>query len=147
MIQRTQTVYLFFAAVLMLATTFFPVMCFLPGESSFCMVDLFSLGFLSGLVCTGFDLIAGILALIAIFLYKKRKLQIKFCYGVLVSIVLLYISIFFSYNSIASKLSESATFFPKMALGFPLIAFVLVVMAISGIKNDEKIVNSADRIR
>ena len=150
MIQRVQSVYLFFAAILMLATLLFPVMGFRPDESSFRTLGLFSLGdssFLPDFVAPALSLFAGIMALITIFLYKKRKLQIKFCYWILVSIVLLYISVFYLYTVLVSEMSAGTTFFPKVAIAFPLIALILDYMAIAGIKEDQKLVSSLDRLR
>ena len=150
MIQRVQSVYLFFVAILMLATPFFQVMGFRPDESSICTLSLFSLGaysFLPDFVSPAFSLIAGIMALATIFLYKKRKLQVKLCYWILVLIVFLYMSILYSYTGLVSTMSDGVTFFPKVALAFPAIALILDSMAIAGIKNDEKIVSSLDRLR
>ena len=71
MIQRIQTVYLFFVFCLMAATIFFPF-----ANSFMVLID-------AGIVA--------VLSLITIFLYKKRKLQIKICYLLLLLLVLIYV--------------------------------------------------------
>ena len=150
MIQRVQSVYLFFAAILMLATPLFSVMGYQPDETSFKTLNLLSLGyysFLPDFVCPAISLIAGIMALIAIFLYKKRKLQIKFCYGIFVLIVFLYIFIYHAYTVLVSEMDAGTRFFPKIAGAFPVVALFLICMAFFGIKKDEKIVSSLDRLR
>ncbi len=151
MIQRAQSVYLFFAAILLIATSFFPVIGFWESESVYQTIRLYPLGeyfLLPGFILPALACLAGILSLITIFLYKKRKTQIKLCYSALVLIVLLYGSIYYSYTVIASKLGDSIIkFFPKITLAFPFIAFVLVCMAIGGIIKDDKLVSSLNRIR
>ena len=117
MIQRIQSVYLFFIAVLM-TTLFF----YLPGIT------------LPVLVMT-----IAVLSLINIFLYKKRKLQIKICCWILVLILLAGGFIYDSYDKIA---------FPKiLTIAFPLIALAMDCMSIWKIRKDEKLVNSLNRIR
>ena len=147
MIQRVQSVYLFLAAILTLATPFFQIMGIRFDEpQTFSLFSLGSYSFLPNFVSPAFSLIAGILAFVTIFLYKKRKLQIKICYWILGLIVFLYIFIFYSFIVLMSK-AAGASFFPKVAIGFPVIALFLVCMAIAGIKKDQKIVSSLDRLR
>jgi FtsH-binding integral membrane protein len=126
MIQRIQTVYLFFAFCLIATLVFIP---FYSSTSSI-------MGFNSG--C--FTVIA-LSAIITIFLFKKRNLQIRICYAMILSLVIAYI-IYFIVNFSSLSLSElNYTFL------FPFIAIILIYLAIIGIKKDEKLIRSLDRLR
>jgi glucose-6-phosphate-specific signal transduction histidine kinase len=93
----------------------------------------------------GYFAITALLALFNIFLYKKRKLQIRLCYALLLLPVLLYV-IYFIFDRQFLPLSE---FFQQTPLTFvfPFIAVILIYLAIRGIKKDEKLVRSLDRLR
>jgi len=121
MIQRIQTVYLFFVFCLMAIIIFFPF-------SSSWTVSLDA-----GIVA--------VLSLIAIFTYKKRKLQIKICFAMLYLLILAYLlHIYFNYYSLS--ISEI-----PFTLIFPTIAGIFIYLAILGIKKDERLVRSLDRLR
>jgi hypothetical protein len=121
MIQRIQTLYFFLVFCLMMVLLFVP----------------FTVSLLSNIEASGIAL----LAIIAIFLFKNRKLQIWFGYIILLVILLDYVLFFvFSFNP-AIFASGILTFL------IPFIAGVLDFLAIRGIKKDEKLVRSADRLR
>jgi len=125
MIQRIQTVYLFFVFCLMLILVFFP----------------FSSSWMALLV-TG---LVGALAMITVFLYKKRRLQLKISYLILFLLILLY-AFYFIFEGQILSFSE---FFRQTGYTFliPLVSCVLVYLAIRGIKKDEKLIRSLDRLR
>ena len=125
MIQRIQTVYLFFAFCLMATLVFFPF-------STFSIIT-----FNTGAIA--------ILLVITIFLYKKRKLQIKISY-VLLFLLLLEYALYFVLDSRNIAFSE---FFRQIRFTFifPLVSFILVYLAIRGIRKDEKLIRSLDRLR
>jgi len=121
MIQRIQTVYLFFAFCLMAALVLLPF-----SSSLIILID-------SG--------VAALLSIINIFLYKKRKLQRKICYIILLLLVLAYI-IYFSFEYQNFSFSEI-----RYTFIFPFIAVVFIYLAIRGINKDEKLIRSLDRLR
>ncbi|MCL1934064.1 MAG: DUF4293 domain-containing protein [Candidatus Azobacteroides sp.] len=125
MIQRIQTVYLFLAFCLMAAVVFVP---FSP----------------SGVILSTSGTVA-VLALITIFLYKKRRLQINMCYVMLLLSVLVY-AFYFIFDR--QNLSRGE-FFPHLqsTFVFPFIAIIFLYLAIRGIKKDEKLIRSLDRLR
>ena len=126
MIQRIQTVYLFFVFCLIATLVFIPFY----SSSSFIM------GF-----NTGWFAVVALSAIITIFLYKKRKIQVRICYAMLVLLVLAYI-IYLIVNLESLSLTEmSYTFI------FPFISIIFTYLAIRGIKKDEKLVRSLDRLR
>ena len=83
------------------------------------------------------------LSLLNIFLFKNRNLQIKLClitslFLIIFSGVILYLTYFVNnYDSVFYKVSSI----------FPIIAFIFIMLARIGIKSDEKLVRSIDRIR
>jgi len=130
MIQRIQTVYLFFAFCLMAILAFIP----------FSSLNAFSDGFF-----IGFTSVIAIIAIVTIFLYKNRKMQIKLCYGMLVAFVFIYI-FYFIFNRQNFSFTELLGHV-RYTFVFPFISIILVYLAIRGIKKDEKLVRSLDRLR
>jgi Domain of unknown function (DUF4293) len=155
MIQRIQSLYL-------LLTTLFSVL-FLNGsflklidsEGSRIIVNFTGIYKASG--DKGFDLIEKLLPLsvifilipvisvLAIFLYRNRKLQFKITLIlILVSIVLILIS---TYYGISIVNSYHASFVPGIKMFIPFLILVFAILAYRGIKKDEALVKSYDRIR
>ncbi len=138
MIQRIQSAYLFLIAGIMLAMSFLPV--FSIGGNGSCPENAFCVNWLipvsSGLI--------GILALVNIFLYKKRLVQIKLCYVIALFLILLYAYIFYIWISLSNSSTYIVFAYP---ITFPFIALILDFLTIKGIKKDEKLVKSLDRLR
>ena len=130
MIQRIQTVYLFFVFCLMAILAFIP----------FSSLNAFGNGFF-----IGYASVIALIAIVTIFLYKNRKMQIRLCYGMLVAVVLFYIFyyIFDRQNFSFTELFKHVQY----TFVFPFISFILVYLAIRRIKKDEKLVRSLDRLR
>lgn len=125
MIQRIQSVYLFFVFCLM------AMLAFIPFSSSW-MVTIEA-----GIIA--------VFSVITIFLYKNRSLQIKMSYLLLLLLILVY-ALYFIFNWKPQPIAE---FFRQIGYSFvfPLIAIVLVYLAIRGIRKDEKLIRSLDRLR
>jgi len=88
------------------------------------------------LIATGAALI---IALITIFLFKDRKLQLRLC---VVGIVISLLMIFLYYNEIR-KLSGSIS----LSCIFVFLIPVAFIMAARGIWHDEKLVKSLNKLR
>lgn len=90
--------------------------------------------------------VAGLLPLAGIFLYKNRKRQISYCYIV---IVLLIGYSFYSAETVKTIAGDVTLRSENYGLGIilPSLAIVLLFLAIRGINRDEKLVRSADRLR
>jgi len=125
MIQRIQTVYFFFVFCLMAIVAVFPFALSRTGAAGAGMV--------------------AVLAIIAIFLYKKRKLQIMIGYLMLFLLAMIYV-LYFIFDRPCLSFPE---LFRSMryTFVFPFIAVIFVYLAIRGIKKDEKLVRSPDRLR
>jgi hypothetical protein len=84
-------------------------------------------------------------ALIALFSYKKRKLQIKLCYLIMLFNLCLFSTVLCLTNQLYEHDFEKATFlFPTYLI---LVSIIAAFWAGIFIKKDEELVRSADRIR
>ena len=149
MIQRIQTLYLLAIVALGIALIWQPVVQLITPEGTDLQVwELSALGGvpmqgLWGLLVT--TILIPVLALIDIFLFKKRLLQAR------LNIFLALLCLGY-YGVLAIYIWQA-----KLALGvewhllpwasFPLVCFVLTLMATRRILKDEALVRAADRIR
>lgn len=140
MIQRLQTLWLLFAAVLAFATlklSFFSGNQLLNNVKQFQRFTAMSSIFLMILTVA-----VAIAALIAIFLYKDRKQQLRISIVVLVvSLINVLLAYLQTKNFVAEEWSYDVTSLIYIAIP------VLLALAIRGIYKDEKLVKSADRLR
>jgi hypothetical protein len=155
MIQRIQSLYL-------LMTTFLSLL-FLKGayltffynsnvSINLAMTGLFKIDGISGTEKIGdawVILIIGILiplfSVLAIFLFKKRDLQIKLVKFLLVMIVgFIAASVVYSIMIITRY---DASFDHWYKLSIPVVQLILTTLALRGIKKDDDLVKSYDRLR
>jgi len=151
MIQRIQSVYLFVAAVFMLLFYMFPIAVFNTGSFSY---EFFNCHIthpenlkppVALLPLALMPLFSVILSFVAIFMYKKRKLQMRLGkINMLIIFTILISMIFYIYRIDNMLVSRVKYGFSGI---FPLLTFVLVFMANKAIKRDDDLVRSADRIR
>lgn len=135
MIQRPQTIYLLLAALTNFAVFFTPIY----SESMNDPVQWIGFGLASTLT------LSMILAIAAIFPYKKRPLQLKIVKGATYSeIVALGSS-----TGVVFSMGGIGTFLWPDLLSISLIVLCLVFLWLAGknIKKDEELVQSMDRIR
>ena len=122
--QRKQTIFLFLAAVCLVVSIFLP-------EQNIYLI--------------GASALAAVVSLADIFLYKNRKLQMKVCRMAIFLLVVwcaLYVWIIFSADSWEAG---NMTF----RIGGVLVSFSVLMLnlAYKGIKHDDDLVRSADRLR
>lgn len=154
MIQRIQTIWLAALSLLSLSLVRGGIIQFDPGDGT-----LFILGFsgiskddgdLSGVVSGSIGLpltivLIPVMAIIAIFLYKKIKLQKTVTLLVIAfSLCLLILTAYYWY-SISHKFSGVPV--PGIKMAFPAVILVLAVMAYRGMVKDERLLKSYDRLR
>lgn len=155
MIQRIQSVYLFFAGLVLFALFVFPV-----------ITNLIINGLPDSLMVNGiYEVIngvrtktttfvplsiatvaAGLLPLIGIFMYKDRKMQKSYCYIVIVLIIGYSFYMTETIKTIAGGGEVRPENFSLGAI-LPSISIVLIIFAIRGINKDEKLLKSAERLR
>jgi hypothetical protein len=88
----------------------------------------------------------GIMSSFAIFLYKKRDLQKKICIYITLMSALLAILMVLDYNYIKSQFEGNSTY-PGIWSIFPVVFIIFGFMAWRGIRKDEDLLKSMDRIR
>ncbi len=155
MIQRIQSVYLLIVVALACCTLFMPSVDFMPADVE--LQSRYTLKFMN-LVGEGFSdsnistwllfLLSAIVpavALVTIFLYKKRPLQISLTIGNIILMVGYYVLLGIVVWTFADRLN--ATWHLHFAVVFPLINAILSYLALRGIIKDEALVRSLDRLR
>jgi di/tricarboxylate transporter len=86
-----------------------------------------------------------VLALVTIFFFRKRAIQLwlsKILIGVLIAFLL--ILAFYSYHIISSYGSH---LIPGVKMSIPVLLLILAVLAHRGIRKDDQLVKSYDRLR
>lgn len=153
MLQRIQTVYLLIIVALTIATLFLPLAILNVGDQfySFDATGLSSMVSQPELIYPTWGLFAltaciALIALITIFLFKKRILQIRLCVFNAFLMLGFYGLFAFFIWTIKGEM-EGAGFGLKFALSFPLVALILDYLAIRNIGADEALVRSLDRLR
>ena len=140
--QRIQTLWLLLAGVAMTLTLFLPLALFstqsVMGAENFEMYSLWVKNATDGSIIT-------MISFATIFLFKKRKIQMRLCvFSMLLAIG--YI-IDFAVRAWQFKAVLDADFSIKFALGLPFIALVLLYLAFRGVRKDEILVRISSRIR
>lgn len=158
MIQRVQSLYLLAITIICIAVTTLNITFFRESgkvseqyEKTVISVDFNSTDTLTQQVSTNNSLIyfllsAALVSLVAIFLYKNRKLQLKLVLATLVlqiaiMIIMYKLSFGMHYTSIDTQKEVLAGAF------MPLSAVIFGFLAYRAIARDEKLVKSLDRIR
>ena len=160
MIQRIQTVYLLVATILMSLTLMLPLATITNGTTEIVFTAFGvtglpeSLGTFSSqlpLYLGALLLLPTLLPIVIIFLFKKRMLQIRLCVSELVlqlgSLAFIGIYCYRLYDAITSSTKADWLFTLGWPSIMPIIAMILVGLAIRGIAKDEALVRSLDRIR
>ena len=143
MLQRIQTIYLFLASCCWLIIFILPrfgIEFSLGTNEIVPNYDVILLSIIFYILLITSYILTPILNFIAIFFYKKRNRQIKICNVAIVSSVCFLLSLFFICLSENTEINYSAFI-------SPVISLIFTILAIKAIKKDEKLINSADRLR
>lgn len=151
MIQRIQSIYLFFALTMMVLPFFIPYaevigqygeVYQLTGQGIFAQGGQLLEYTYPTLIILG---VSALLSLVTIFLYKKRLLQLR------LSVINLFLMLgsvaLMAYYLFHFHQSEPGLIQYDFGFVFPVIAFILTILAFRAIKKDELLIRSADRIR
>ena len=153
MLQRIQTVYLLLIVVLTITTLFLPLAVLQAGNDLFSF-DASGVSTLMGepeLIYPTWGLfvltaIIAIVALVTIFLFKRRILQIRLCvFNALLMLGFYGFFAYLAYNFTSSF--EGMSLNVRFGLAFPLVNLILDYLAIRNIGADEALVRSLDRLR
>ena len=152
MIQRIQTVWLLVAVILgvvvlvsklgtFLSTgmapdaTLYNLFLLQNGQHNFSVAALF-----------GIMLLASTVGLFAVFMFKNRKMQMRLCSTSILLCLLWYAALVEVWMRFVGD--EAFTFEPSwFILALPCVMAVFFFLAYKGVKHDDELVRSADRIR
>ncbi len=150
MIQRIQTLYLLAVVALGIALIWLPVVQFVTPEEA-AELQIWELNALGGVPLPGLwgllvtTILIPVLALIDIFLYKKRLLQARLnIFTVMLCLGYYGVLAIYIWQAILA-LGVDWHILPSACI--PLVCFVLTLMATRRILKDEALVRAADRIR
>lgn len=155
MIQRIQSIYLLAIIILMALCIYMPIAEFTTSSGQlyqFSMAGFFELygnvkgqqiQSLTSLMVSGYLMIG--LALVTLFLYKVRRLQMRLAiYSIILLIGMGFIFLYII-KSVKNEMGGSVYYHVNVL--FPFIGAVLAYLAFRSIKKDEETVKSFDRIR
>ena len=131
MIQRIQSIYLLVAAISMSLISF-KVTVYTLNETLFMAQDDTKMFILT--------IVGAIFSLLGLFMFKNRKFQMKLIRLTVIIQMIIGVRIFMLFNKFEVVLNNSFLFL----MAFTLIA---LIMAYRGVKKDDDLVRSIDRIR
>lgn len=91
--------------------------------------------------------LACLLALVIIFLYKRRQLQIRLCFAEMVLLIGAQIFAVLYTVRLSQSVSGGASVVYGIPSVFPIVCAILTYLALRGVIRDEAKVRSLDRIR
>jgi Domain of unknown function (DUF4293) len=155
MLQRVQTIWLFFATAALFSLFLFPYIQVLNPDGTAKALKVTgvyqSIGgqvvqtepFLGLTIAT---VLVGLLPFVIIFFYRNRKKQILVCY---LSILALLGYSFWLVQTARKVLGNITLQVDNYGIGviLPSLAILFIILALRGIRNDEKLIKSADRLR
>lgn len=156
MIQRIQTLFLLIVFAASLAAFFFPIANFF--SSPVYTIDLGVFGIKEyteyGMVWPNTILLpvvlglTGIIAFATIFLYKRRKMQVRLIrFDLLLNIIYLGLIFFYYVPELETLTQTNADYIREPGIYLPIVSVVFLILAYRFIMKDEKLIRSADRLR
>lgn len=156
MLQRIQSIYLLAASLVLFALYFFPLAHNVYVNNA--TVTIMVTGIFQDVngaqkniesftALTAITAVVALIPLVIIFLFKNRKQQLAFCYG---TILVLFGYSFWMAQTVKKAVGEGVqldTHTMGIGLFLTSISIIMLLLATKGIKNDEKLVKSADRLR
>ena len=150
MIQRIQTLYLLLASIFMLVVLFFPLAVFRCESGGYYEMDVIQVSFngkyfFSTIALFFIGSASALIALVTIFMHKKRMRQIRltlFNTFLIIGFIayVVYLIFFFS-----KQLTAQWTL--GIVLALPIICIILNYLAIRAIGADEALIRSLNRLR
>ncbi len=154
MIQRIQSVFLLIAALLSAGYFFFPFSVKVFGtEEGEAVYKLLIHGIHKpdgslepNYVLLALCILLMVMLVLAIFMYKNRKLQIKICWMAVIPCLAIITADYFLSDSMGKETGIKNPVY-MIASYIPIFQFILLRLAIKSIQRDEELIRSADRIR
>jgi hypothetical protein len=155
MIQRIQSIFLLVVVIISSLLFFLPIAAFSYGTETYiqklfctsiasqpgCAATAYYLGIINGVIA--------LIALITIFLFRNRKLQIRLGNLNLVLIVAMIVLMFVAIDKNSTSLVQGVTLPIQYRIGawLTILLIVFTFLANRFIKKDDDLVRSADRVR
>ncbi len=89
----------------------------------------------------------GFISLLNIFLFQKRRLQMRLCIAIAVLLAGIIVLVFYYYTGIKNDFTDSLDTTFQVPAILPVISIILSIMANRAIHHDEALVKSYNRIR
>lgn len=160
MIQRIQSVYLLFVAVIGILLYGFPVVSLVPSQAGASpaiyhisalqvesLVNGTSVLYVRYWPTLILNAIIIAFTIFTILQYKKRSFQIKCANGLMLMVLVLLVLFALDIERLRSGAAASHMIAYNVYTALPVIQVILVRMAIGGIRKDEALIRSADRLR
>ena len=152
MIQRLQSIFLFLAATMM-SLLFVGPMPFVSIDKSL-PVDHGAVALADGILSTQDHMgilvtviLAIVLPMLALFLYKNRPLQMRLGkISIAIVLIAIALTLIFGWQD-AQQIPDDIQMSIDFGYIMPVLSIVFLVLALKYIKKDEKLVRSADRLR
>ncbi len=145
MLQRIQSIFLFLTS-----SAFFSLFAVNFASSDKTAVGIFSdqlYNIMDNPILIGMTVIGGALALINIFMFKNRPLQMRLGYLLIVLCILLpLVAALLMYNE-GNLNNPDVGIDDGLGIYLPLVGLVTTILALRFIKKDSKLVSSMDRLR
>jgi uncharacterized membrane protein len=153
MIQRKQTLFLIFSILIMVGYIFAPLIKVQSGtmvqyvySDSRMLSPNINFPIIGHYFVFACVVAAGItigLNFLTIFLYKFRKVQIAFCWLSIVPAIFCFCYVYYSMTT-TDLMSDQLFYYGNIS---PIAAVIFIFLAMSGIRQDEELVKSVDRLR
>ena len=156
MIQRIQSLFLFFVFATSLAAFFYPIANFLSSAVYTIELGVFGIKEFAdyGMEWPNTILLpivlglTGLIAFITIFLYKRRRVQVRLIrFDLLLNIIYLALIFFYYVPELETITQTNADYISEPGIYLPIVSVVFLILANRFIAKDEKLIRSADRLR
>ena len=145
MIQRLQTIFLLLAAACFGGMFVLPLLKSTSTSAQMLADQVYEVKDHTGLLA-GTALVI-LLAVITIFLYKNRKLQLKLTWSIIICSLLFLGLAFFLLNNESGNNLSSLGLTMQAGVFLPVVAIIFCLVAARYIRKDEKLVQSMNRLR
>lgn len=145
MIQRIQTLFLLLTALIFGLLFMVPFAISNKPSVQFLSDGVFEITDHPALIALA--VLGGLLAIISIFLFQKRKVQLKLGYVIIVMAILLPVLAFLLFTNASAQVDSTVVVEDQIGLFLPIGAIVSAALANYFIRKDDKLVKSMDRLR
>lgn len=155
MIQRIQSVYLLLTTLLSVLFLNSNILSFINKTGT--IIKITFRGLQEGSQLQGFTvtekfmplsvvlIIIPLLSIVTIFFFKKRIIQLWL--SLILACLILFLILACAHASYLAMSRYSAEIIPDVKMVFPLLMLIFVILAYRGIKKDDRLVKSYDRLR